>query len=255
MSHISKIEQGAVIGKGTILGENCYIGSNVIIGRENSIGSSVVIVGKTTIGDFNTIDTDTVLGSVAQDLGSTAEDGRLSIGDHNCIGSKVLINVGTRAGSGVTEIGNDNILKDSVHIGHDISVGNNCHLCDSSIFAGHVNIDDYAIISNNVSVHQFVTIGRGAKLESGSALTQDLPPYCRAKGNRARVVGLNEDSHLDLDEELKRTYHNIFEESGSIKEIAKSMIDSIDTEYARDMCRFILESKRGIPFKKEINVD
>ena len=252
---MSKVEQGAVIGKGTILGENCYIGSDVIIGRENSIGSSVVIVGETTIGDFNTIDADTVLGSVAQDLGATAEDGRLFIGDYNSIGSRVLINVGTRAGSGVTEIGNSNVLKDSVHVGHDISVGNSCHLGSSSIFAGHVNIDDYAIISNNVSVHQFVTIGRGANLESGSALTQDLPPYCRAKGNRARVVGLNEDSHSGLDEELKKTYHNIFEESGSIKEIAKSMIERVNTGYAREMCRFILESKRGIPFKKEINVD
>ena len=244
-----------MIGAGTTLGDNCYIGADVTIGEQNHIGSSVVIVGTTTIGDYNTIDSDTVLGSVAQDLGANEKDGVLTIGNHNSIGSKVLINIGTAGGNGITKIGNNNVLMDSVHIGHDIKVGDRCQIDRSSIFAGHVNIDDYAIISNNVSVHQFVTIGRSANLEGGSALTQDLPPYCRAKGNRARVVGLNEDNSFDLDNELRRTYHNIFKKSGSIKMIAKSTIDSLDTGYAREMCKFILESKRGIPFKKEINVD
>jgi len=251
LSHISKIEQGAVIGAGTTLGDNCYIGADVTIGEQNHIGSSVVIVGTTTIGDYNTIDSDTVLGSVAQDLGANEKDGVLTIGNHNSIGSKVLINIGTTGGNGITKIGNNNILMNNVHIGHDIKVGDRCQLDSSSIFAGHVHIDDYAIISAKASVHQFVTIGRRAKLESSSALTQDLPPYCIAKGNRAKIIGLN----TETDVELKMVYQNIFEKSGSVKEIAKSMMSVVDTKNAREMCSFILESKRGIPFKKEINVD
>ena len=56
---------------------------------------------------------------------------------------------------------------------------------------GHVVIKDFVIVGGLVGVHQFVRIGTGAILGAGSMVSKDVPPYCNATGDRAKLHGLN----------------------------------------------------------------
>ncbi len=252
------IENGAAIGEGTTVGERSFIGKNVKIGKNNTIAPMVVIEGNTTIGDNNSIGSNTVLGSAPQDIKTTTDSVELRIGDGNCIGKYVFMTAGTEHGGGTTKIGNKNIFEDGVHIGHDVHLGSGCILENNAALGGHVVVGDHVKLGKNSSVHQFVHIGSFAKLEEEGVLTQDLPPYCMAEGNRAKISGLNSDGikkHFDksLLECIKKAFLAVFDGT-SPKDNAKKELNKNRPKECSDLYSFILDSKRGIPFKRNINV-
>lgn len=114
------------------------------------------------------------------------------IGDHNLIQQNVTIHRDTLQGSGITYIGNDNNLMSHVHIGHDCIVGSHCLFASNVGLAGHVEVDDFAIISAGSAVHQFCVIGTYVLINTGACVVQDIPPYVIAEGNRAVPVGIKE---------------------------------------------------------------
>jgi len=259
MSKISPqaiIEEGAVIGDDVEIGPFCFISSEATIGDGTKIAQGACIYGKTTIGKHNEIFSYAVLGSIPQDLKFGGEEVELIIGDHNRIREFTLFNPGTKGGGGKTIIGSHNLFMGYVHIGHDVVIGNHCILANAATLAGHVEMGDYAVIGGMTPIHQFVKIGDFAMIAGASALSQDVPPYCMAEGNRAVIRGLNLTGlrrHADRNDidALKSAYRDLFESGQPLKETASELVENSDNHYVHNLCTFILKTKRGIPFERK----
>ena len=246
-----KIGKNCQIGTGAIIGENVVIGDNCII------EPYAVITGYTTIGDNNHIFSHAVVGSIPQDLKYHGEKTKLIIGNNNKIREFTLINPGTVGGGGVTKIGDNNLLMGYVHIAHDVIIGNNCILANAATLAGHVELEDNVVIGGMTPIHQFVKIGELAMIAGASALSQDVPPYCLAEGNRAKLRGLNltglrrKLENRDDINAIKRAYKELFESGKPLKEVAEKLLNS-ENRYVKHLAEFVLNSKRGIPYDRKM---
>jgi UDP-N-acetylglucosamine acyltransferase len=251
------IEDGAILGDNITIGAFTIIGKDVKIGDNTTIGSHTLIEGKTTIGEGNEIFSHATIGSIPQDLKFDGEDVELVIGNNNKIREYTLFNPGTKGGGGITKIGDNNLFMGYTHVAHDVIVGNNCVFANVATLAGHVEIDDNVVIGGLTPIHQFCKIGSNVMVAGGSVVTQDIPPYCLAEGNRAVLRGLNLNGlrrrfkdRKDIDE-IKKAYKAIFESGNSISEMAKEILETNKNEYVQKLADFVLETKRGIPFNRK----
>jgi len=253
------IEDGAKIGENVTIGPYTTIASQVSIGDNTIIDAHTLIAGKTTIGKGNHIFSHAAIGSIPQDLKFKGEEVELIIGDNNKIREFTLINPGTDGGGSITKIGNDNLLMGYVHLGHDVILGDRCILANGVNLAGHVELGNNVVIGGLTPVHQFVHIGDFAMIAGGSALAQDIPPYCLAEGNRATLRGLNLTGlrrHIDREDinALKVIYRALFESGEPLQENAIKLLKKSDRESTKKLLEFVTTSKRGIPFtRKNIN--
>lgn len=252
------IEDGAQIGNNVTIGPFVSISSQSTIGDDTIIDAHAIITGRTTIGKGNHIFSHAVVGSIPQDLKFAGEDVELIIGDNNKIREFTLLNPGTQGGGGITKIGNNNLLMGYVHLGHDVIMGDNCILANGATLAGHVELGNYVVIGGLTPIHQFVKIGDYAMIAGASALSQDVPPYCMAEGNRATLRGLNLTGlrrHLERDEinALKIAYRELFESGQALQERAEELLQQSTSENVKKLVTFITESKRGIPFVRKNN--
>ena len=245
------------IGKNCQIGEGAIIDENVVIGDNCIVEPYAVISGYTEIGDNNHIFSHAVVGSIPQDLKYKGEKTKLVIGNNNKIREFTLINPGTEGGGGVTKIGDNNLLMGYVHIAHDVIIKNNCILANAATLAGHVELEDNVVIGGMTPIHQFVKIGEFAMVAGASAVSQDIPPYCLAEGNRAKLRGLNLtglrrklQNRSDIDE-IKKAYKELFESGKPIREVAEKLKES-QNQYVRHLAEFVLNSKRGIPYDRKV---
>jgi len=249
------IEEGASIGENVTIGPFCYIGSDVVIGEGSVVASHVRIEGKTSIGKNNKIFSHTVLGSIPQDLKFHGEEVELIFGDNNTIREFCFITPGTQHGGSITRIGSDNLIMAYVHLGHDVIMGDGCILSNATNVGGHVEFGNHVVVGATSAIHQFVKIGDYAMLGGASALTQDLPPYCMAEGNRAHLRGLNltglrrnvEKSDIDP---IKRAYKTLFESDIALKDSALALLEENPSKAVEKLCNFVMQTKRGIPYKR-----
>jgi len=249
------IENGAIIGEDVEIGAFCFISSQSKIGRGTKIAHGTCIYGNTTIGEYNEIFSHAVLGSVPQDLKYAGEEVELIIGDRNKIREFTLFNPGTAGGGGKTIVGNDNLFMGYVHLGHDVIIGDHCILANAATLAGHVEMGNYAVIGGMTPVHQFVKIGDFAMIAGASALSQDVPPYCLAEGNRAILRGLNLNGlrrhveRADIDA-LRAAYRELFESGKPLQEQANAFLSETTSALVKKLCTFIINTKRGIPYER-----
>lgn len=250
----SIIKDGAQIGQNVCIGEFCIIDENVKIGDNCVIGNYVHISGYTTLGSGNKIFNNAAVGIPPQDLKYAGEKTELIIGDDNLIREFTTLNPGTAVGRNKTIIGDRNLFMAYAHVAHDCIVGSDCVLANNATLGGHVELGDYVGIGGLTPIHQFVKVGSGCMIGGGSALTQDLPPYCLAEGNRAYIRGLNRHrmrklfSRSEIDE-ISHLYKILFSRSAPIRELAKAQLESCLNDTLRYICEFILSSTRGIPLK------
>ncbi len=245
------------------IGKNCQIGTGAIIDESVIIGDNciiepyAVITGYTEIGDNNHIFSHAVVGSIPQDLKYHGEKTKLIIGNNNKIREFTLINPGTVGGGGITKIGDNNLLMGYVHIAHDVIIGNNCILANAATLAGHVELENNVVVGGMTPIHQFVKVGEFAMVAGASALSQDVPPYCLAEGNRAKLRGLNitglrrKFENRDDINEVKRAYKELFESGKPLKEVAGELLNS-KNRYVKHLAEFVLNSKRGIPYDRKV---
>ncbi|NLC27694.1 MAG: acyl-ACP--UDP-N-acetylglucosamine O-acyltransferase [Campylobacteraceae bacterium] len=260
ISPLAIIEDGATIGKDVEIGPFCFISSGANIGDGTKIEQHSSVCGNTTIGKNNHIFSHAVIGSIPQDLKYDGEDVELIIGDNNKIREFTLFNPGTKGGGGKTIIGSHNLFMGYVHIGHDVIVGNHCILSNAATLAGHVSVGNYTVIGGFTPVHQFVRIGEGCMIGGASAISQDIPPFCLAEGNRALVRGLNAVGirrrfDKEVIKELKDAYRILFRSQENIKDSAATLLESSECIQVQTMCQFILETKRGIPYERVKNYE
>ena len=251
------VEDGAIIGENVTIGAYTTIGRHVIIGNGTTIGSHTVIEGKTTIGQNNQIFSHAAIGTIPQDLKFSGEDVELIIGNNNKIREFTLFNPGTSGGGSITRIGDNNLFMGYTHVAHDVLVGNNCVFANVATLAGHVEIGDFVVVGGLTPVHQFCKIGSHAMIGGGSVLTQDIPPFCLAEGNRAVLRGLNLnglrrrfDNREDIDA-IKKAYKQIFESGKPIAQMAQEILQTSTHDYVIEFANFIINTKRGIPFNRK----
>ncbi|MCK5912858.1 MAG: acyl-ACP--UDP-N-acetylglucosamine O-acyltransferase [Desulfuromusa sp.] len=185
------IAPGAELDSSVTVGPYTVIGEHVKIGKGTTIGPHTVIEGHTEIGCDNQIFQFTSIGAIPQDLKFAGEISYLKIGDRNRIREFVTIHLGTEDGCGVTTVGNDNLFMAYAHVAHDCIVKNHVILANAATLAGHVEVDDYAILGGLSAVHQFARVGCHVMASGGSMIGQDIVPYAIVQGDRAKVVGLN----------------------------------------------------------------
>jgi len=185
------IDPRAEIDEGVSIGPFSVIGPNVRIGRGTDIRSHVVINGHTTIGVDNKIFQFASIGEDPQDMKYAGEETFLEIGDRNTIREFTTINRGTAQDARVTRLGNDNLLMAYAHMAHDCQVGNNTILANAASLAGHVQVDDWAILGGFCCVHQFSHIGAHSFNGLGSTIKRDVPPYVLTDGTPAKPYGIN----------------------------------------------------------------
>jgi UDP-N-acetylglucosamine acyltransferase len=186
------IAPGAQIPASCSIGPYCTIGANVVLGEDCELISHVVLDGHTTIGAGNRIFPFACIGVAPQDLKYAGEATRCTLGELNTIREYVTISRGTSAGGGVTTVGNGCLIMAYTHIGHDSHIGSGCILANSATLAGHVIVEDYAVVGALCPVHQFCRIGRYAYIGGGTTITQDVLPYSLTSIERNNhAYGLN----------------------------------------------------------------
>ena len=247
------IDSNAEIGKGVQIGAFSVIGADVSIGDNCWIGPHVVIQGPTRIGQDNKIYQFSSIGEAPQDKKYAGEPTWLEVGDRNVIREFVTLNRGTRDGRGITTLGNDNLLMAYSHLAHDCVVGDHTIFANAASLAGHVSVGDYAILGGFTSVHQFTRIGKQAFTGLGSVITQDIPPYSTAAGNRARAVGINKEGlkRKGFSPELIRALHKSFRlllKSSMSREQALDELKPLMDLYpeVKYFIEFVINSQRGI---------
>lgn len=247
------VDSTARIGNNVTIGPFSVIGRNVEIGDDTWIGPHVVINGPTRIGRENKIFQFSSIGEIPQDKKYHGEESKLEIGDRNTIRENVTINRGTAEGGGITCIGSDNWLMAYIHIAHDCIIGNNTIFANAASLAGHVHIDDYAILGGFTLVHQFCSVGIHAFCGMGSAISKDVPPYTMVNGNPAQPHGLNTEGlkrrefSREILQVLRETYKVIYRSGLTTQEAIKQLEASSKTyPEVAVMRNFLEKSKRGI---------
>ena len=247
------IDDTARLADDVEVGPYSVIGADVEIGSGTVIGPHVVIAGPTRIGRDNRIYQFASVGEASQDKKYQGEPSWLELGDRNVIREFVTLNRGSDPGNGKTVIGSDNLFLAYSHVAHDCIVGNHTVFANAASLSGHVEVGDYAILGGFTSVHQFTQIGGQAFCGLGSVVTQDIPPYTTAAGNRARVVGINKEGlkRRGFSPELIGALHKSFREllkSRGSKQDAIENLKPLCDKYPEvaDFVDFVKNSKRGI---------
>ena len=185
------VDAAAQIDVSVQIGPYTVIGPNVRIGAGTTVGAHCVIDGHTHIGQDNRIFQFASVGAPPQDKKYAGEPTALVIGDRNTIREFCTINTGTAQDRGVTTVGDDNWIMAYVHIAHDCTVGHGTVLANNATLAGHVQIDDFAIIGGLTGIHQFTRVGAYVMAGFASHISQDVPPFMMVDGNPLAVRGLN----------------------------------------------------------------
>jgi UDP-N-acetylglucosamine acyltransferase len=185
------IDPAAELDSSVTVGPYSIIGPHVKIGAGTTVGPHVVIEGHTTIGRDNRIFQFSSLGAIPQDKKYAGEPCELVIGDRNTIREFCTFNIGSPGDAGVTRVGNDNWLMAYVHLAHDCVVGDNTIFANNSQLAGHVHVDDWAILGGFTVVHQFVRIGAHSMTAMCTLLFADVPPFVMCQGQPAAARSMN----------------------------------------------------------------
>ena len=181
----------AELGANVSVGPCAVIEDEVAIGDDCRIHAFASIQQYTRMGRGNVVHSYALVGGIPQDLKFAGEASRLEIGDNNTIREFATLHRGTKGGGGITRIGSDNLIMAYCHIAHDCILGSSIVMSNGATLAGHVELFDHAIIGGLSALHQFVRVGRHAFVGGMTGISQDLPPYMMAVGNRSGIHGPN----------------------------------------------------------------
>lgn len=190
MQEMSFIHPEAKIGANVEIGPFVYVDKNVEIGDGTVLMPHATILSGARIGKNVRIFPHAVIAAIPQDLKFRGEETTAVIGDNTTIRECATVNRGT-ASKGTTIVGSNCLIMAYSHIAHDCKVGNNIIIGNASQIAGEVEIDDWAILSGSVLVHQFCHIGGHVIIQGGSKVGKDVPPYVTAGRDPLNYVGLN----------------------------------------------------------------
>ncbi len=243
----AQLEEGVEIGPYAIIGADVKIGKNTVIGPHTVIDNFTHIGKKCHIFQFCSI------GAPPQDLKFGGEKTRVIIGNFNTIREFVTIHRSTTADIGMTIMGDHNLIMAYAHVAHNCKLGSHIVMANAATLAGHVLVEDYAIISGLTGVHQFCRVGAHCMIGGCSAAVKDVPPYTIAQGNHAKLFGLNliglkrrgfSDKTIKA---ISEAYRIIFRSKLRLKDAIKKAEPKVeDVPEAKHFVKFIKEAERGI---------
>ncbi len=247
------VHDRASIAKDVQIGPYCIIGEGARIGHGVKLLNNVVIEGDTEIGHGCTIYPFAVIGLPPQDMKYAGEKTSVKIGSGNVIREYVSIHRGSVGSEGLTVLGDNNYIMAYAHIAHDCKIGSNVVMANSVTMAGHVQVDDNAILGGVIAIHQFTRIGAFSMTGGFSGIGQDIPPYTIASGARAKLYGLNlvglkrHGFSKETIASLSKAYKILFRSKYTLKEAIKKVQEDVpgSPEIER-LLDFVKTSKRGI---------
>lgn len=252
ISPLAYVHPEAQIGEGCKIGPFCYIDKGVVLGDNNELMNSVTLLTGTTIGNENVIFPGAVIGAIPQDLKFRGEDSTVVIGNSNRIRENVTIHRGT-ASKGTTIVGNNNLIMENAHIAHDCVFGSGIIMGNSTKLAGEVVVDDNAIISAVVLVHQFCRIGGYTMVQGGTRTSMDIPPFVIAAREPVAYCGLNivglrrRNFSVEVINDIHNAYRILYNSNlrvaDALQQIRETITMGKEVQYIVD---FVANSTRGI---------
>mgnify|MGYP005850396597 CR=1 FL=1 len=252
ISNLAYIHPQARIGKNVTIGPFCSVDADVEIGDNTWIGSNVSIMDGARIGQECRIFPGAVISAIPQDLKFEGEMTYTVIGDRSTIRECATINRGTKA-SGKTVIGKEALLMAYVHVAHDCYIGNNCILVNAVQMAGHVVMEDFAIVGGTSAVHQFSRIGAHAMVSGGALIRKDVPPFVKAGREPLTFVGINSlglrrrgfsnDKIIQIQDIYRILFQKGYNNTDALGIIEAELPDSQERRHIVD---FVKASERGI---------
>ena len=247
------IDPTAIIAGDVEIGPFAIIGPSVTIGAGCRIDARATLEQNVRLGANVQVGSGSVIGGPPQDLKYAGEETWVEIGDGTRIREFTTINRGTTA-SGRTSIGRNSFIMTYVHIAHDCHIGDGVIMANGTQLAGHVTIEDYAIISGLVAVHQFGRIGEYAFVGGMTRCNQDIPPFVKAVGNPVELYGLNT---IGLQRNnfppatiaaLKRAYRLCFNSDLNLSQaLERARHDLPQIPEIERFLEFVSTSQRGVP--------
>lgn len=234
------------VGAFAIIGEGCDVAEGCVIAPRAILERNVRLAPRVRIG------VGSVVGGDPQDLKFKGENTTVEIGEDSVIREYSTINRGTSQ-SWKTTVGKGSFIMSYVHLAHDCHVGDGVILANSVQLAGHVTIEDRAIISGLTAVHQFVRIGTHSFIGGCSRVAKDIPPYLKAVGNPVKLYGLNsvglQRNNFDPDviRELKRAYRLFFRSELNVSQaLERAQSELTMTPEVKHFLGFVDNSQRGV---------
>jgi UDP-N-acetylglucosamine acyltransferase len=247
------IDPQARISTSAEIGPFCIIGAGVEIGARTRMMAHVYVEGLTHIGEDNVFYPYSTIGVASQDLKYKGEPAETRIGNRNKIREFVSIHRGTEGGGLVTEIRDDNLLMAYAHVAHDVRVGDHTQIGNAVTFAGHVVVEDWAVIEAFSGVHQFCRIGKHAFVGGYSVVTKDVLPFSMTVSPReSKVFGENKVGlerrgfAKDVIESLHKAFR-LLTKSGlnTTQAVERIRAEVPDGPEVRDLLAFMERSERG----------
>jgi len=242
----AQLGDGVEIGPFAIIGEGCVVGDECVIGARTTLERNVILASSVRVGSG------TILGGDPQDLKYKGEHTTVEIGEGTTIREYSTINRGTSQ-SFKTTVGKQCFIMSYVHLAHDCHIGDGVILGNTVQLAGHVTIDDKAIVSGQSAVHQFVQIGRYSFTGGCSRVSKHIPPYVKANGNPIRLYGLNKVGlqrngvSEDVQRELKRAYRLFFNSDLNLSQARERAEEELQRyPEVEEFLSFLDRSDRGL---------
>jgi UDP-N-acetylglucosamine acyltransferase len=247
------VDKQAQLAEDVQVGPYCLIGPDVRIGSGTRLASHVIIEGRTHIGQANRIGHHCTLGQAPQDLKYRGEQTKLVIADHNDIREHCTLHLGTANGGGSTTLGSHNLLMVGAHIAHDSHVASHCVIANNVMLAGHIVIEDYAVVGGLTGITQYVTIGRYAYIGGLAGVVHDCPPFMVSDGHPARVRSVNfiglarHGFAADAIDRLKVAYRLLFkrDQADFVRGLHATEQLYPDDPHIRELCRFVTNMSAG----------
>ena len=246
ISQDAQLGDGVDVGPFAIIGDGCVVGDGCIIAARATLERNVILASNVKVGSGS------ILGGDPQDLKYKGEPTTVEIGEDTTIREYSTINRGTSQ-SFKTTVGKQCFIMSYVHLAHDCHIGDGVILGNTVQLAGHVSIDDRAIISGQSAVHQFVQIGRYSFTGGCSRVSKDVPPYVKANGNPIRLYGLNKVGlqrngvSEDVQRELKRAYRLFFNSDLNLSQARERAEEELQRfPEVEEFLSFLDRSDRGL---------
>jgi UDP-N-acetylglucosamine acyltransferase len=248
------VDPGARVPASCSVGAYSVIGADVELGEECELISHVVIHGPAKIGGGNRFFPFCAIGIEPQDVTYKGEKTSVEIGDHNIIRECVTINRGTAKGGGVTRIGSQTLIMAYSHIGHDSVIGDHAMLINGATLAGHVTVEEWAVVGALCPVHQFVRIGAHSYIGGGTVVTKDVLPFAKCVTPRhTQTYGLNAVGleRRGFSQDRIRRIHHAFRVLLNSKLNTTQALERLRSEGEQGddvaaLLRFIAASERGV---------
>jgi UDP-N-acetylglucosamine acyltransferase len=247
------VDPSAEIADDVSIGPYTIIGADVRIGAGTEISSHAVIKGPARIGADNRIFQFASVGEDPQDKKYGGEPTMLEIGDRNVVREFTTIHRGTIQEQGITRIGDDNLFMAYTHIAHDCVIGSRVIMANAASLAGHVQVDDFAILGGFTLVHQFCRIGLYSFAAMGSVISRDLPPYVMVGGRPTKPHGINtvglerQGFSSEAIRQIKKAYKIIYKAGFKLDEAINLLRDmALDDSEITPLVDFLQNTGRSI---------